>query len=144
MCWNGQAVTQRPVTIPVVAGVLFVAAAIAAVVGFSLIFPNALLDRMWEINKPGARVFRVVGWPAGVFLWVVGGVAAGTARNLLRRKIWAWRFAIALFAIDLCGDFVSFFITRDVVRAAAGVLVSGAFIYALSRPPVRLYFHASE
>ncbi len=144
MCWNGQAVTQRPVTIPVVACVGFLAAAIAGVVGFSLVFPNALLDRLWQLNKPAARVFRAVGWPAGVFVWTMGVGAAVTTRGLLRRKVWALYVALAAFATDLCGDVVSFFLTRDALRSAAGVLVSGAFLYALTRPAVRRYFHASE
>jgi hypothetical protein len=74
----------------------------------------------------------------------VGGGTAAAAAGLLRRKKWAWCFALALFAIDASGDLVSFFVTRDYVRSAAGVVVSGAFIYALSRPAVRQYFHASE
>jgi len=40
-----------------VAAFLFVATVIAAVVGISLLFPNRLMDRLWELNKPGAALF---------------------------------------------------------------------------------------
>ena len=36
------------------AAFLFAATAFAAVAGVWLIWPNALLDRLWELNKPGA------------------------------------------------------------------------------------------
>jgi hypothetical protein len=66
---------QRPKTIPIVATCLF--AGIAAVVGTSLIFPNRLLDRLWELNRPGAAVFHAVGWISGVLPLALGiGTAA--------------------------------------------------------------------
>jgi hypothetical protein len=52
---------QRPRTVPMVAAFLFAATAIAAVAGVSLLWPNALLDRLWELNKPGAAAFRAFG-----------------------------------------------------------------------------------
>ena len=57
---------QRPKTVPIVAAFLFAATGIAAVVGTSLIFPNRLLDRLWELNRPGAALFHAVGRIAGV------------------------------------------------------------------------------
>jgi len=42
----------------VVAGFLFVATGIAFVVGGSLLFPNLLMDRLWELNKPARRDVR--------------------------------------------------------------------------------------
>jgi len=80
---------QRPRAVPIVAAFLFAAAAIAAVVGASLLFPNALLDRLWELNKPAAAGFRALGRIAGVLLLLLGGATLAAAFGLLQRKMWA-------------------------------------------------------
>ena len=49
-------IERRPRAVPVVAAFLFVATVIAAVVGMSLLFPNRLMDRLGELNKPGAAL----------------------------------------------------------------------------------------
>jgi len=58
----------RPITIPVVAAFLFVASGIAVIIGVSLLFQNALLDRLWELNKPAEAVFRRHAKIFGLFL----------------------------------------------------------------------------
>jgi uncharacterized membrane protein (DUF2068 family) len=131
---------QRPATVRIVAAFLFVATAIAAVVGASLLFPNALLDRLWELNKPGAAALRALGWIAGCFLLLLGVGTCAAAIGLLRRKPWAWWFAVALFTIDCSGDVVSFFVTGDWLRSVSGAVISAAFVYSLVRPRVRRYF----
>ena len=116
------------------------ATAIAAIVGMSLLFPNRLLDRLWELNKPGAAVFHALGRASGVLLLALGAGTAAAASGLLRRKRWAWWFAIALIAVDGCGDALSFFATKDFLRTGVGVAVSATFLYSLTRARVRRYF----
>ncbi|MBZ5725851.1 MAG: hypothetical protein LAP87_12745 [Acidobacteriia bacterium] len=65
--------------IPIVAAFLFAAAVVAAVVGASLLFPNPLLDRLWELNRPGAALFHALGWIAGVLLMLLGAARARPA-----------------------------------------------------------------
>jgi hypothetical protein len=137
-------VQERPKTIVIVAAFLFAAAAIATVVGTSLLFSNRLLDRLWELNKPGAALFHRLGWISGVFLLGLGGGAYLAAVNIRRRKEWAWWFAMILFGIDGAGDVISSIVTRDFIRGGSGVVVSLAFLYALSRPGVRRYFKQVE
>jgi lysylphosphatidylglycerol synthetase-like protein (DUF2156 family) len=131
---------QRPKAVPIVAAFLFVAAAIAAVVGTSLIFPNRFLERLWELNRPASAVFHAVGRLAGVLLLALGVGTATAATGLLRRRKWAWWFAVLLFVIDGCGDVVALFITGDLFKGAFGVAVSATFLYFLTRPRVRWYF----
>ena len=131
---------QRPKTVPIVATFLFAATGIAAVVGTSLIFPNRLLDWLWELNKPGAALFQAVGRISGVLLLALGIGTAAAATGLLHRRKWAWWFAMVLFAIDGCGDVLAFFATGDILRTACGVAVSATFLYFLTRPRVRRYF----
>ena len=122
------------------AGFLFAATVIALVVGVSVLFPNRLLDRLWELNKPGAAAFRAIGRASGVFLLALGIGTAAAGLGLLRRRRWAWWFAIVLFTVNGCGDVVGLVATRDWLRSGSGVAVAAAFVYALTRPRVRSYF----
>jgi len=133
------ALERRPRAVPIVAAFLFVATVIAAVVGISLLFPTRLMDRLWELNKPGAALFRSIGKISGVFLLVLGVATASAARGLLRRKQWAWWFAVALFVIDGSGDVVSFFVTGDWLKSIVGVAITSAFLYFLCQRNVRQY-----
>jgi len=131
---------MRPRTVPVVAGFLFAATAIAVVVAVSLLFPNPLLDRLWELNKPGAAVFRTMGRTATFLLLGLAAAMVIAGRAFLRGKRWSWWFAIVLFAMNGCGDIVSFVATRDWLRSGSGIIVAAAFVVALTRPRVRRYF----
>jgi hypothetical protein len=102
---------------------LFAAAAIATVVGTSLLFPSRLLDRLWELNKAGEALFHRLGRISGVFLLGLGGGAYLAAVNVLRRKQWAWWFALILFAIDGVGDVIGSFVTRDFMRGGFGAVI---------------------
>ena len=128
---------QRPKTVPIVAGFLF---ADTAVAGGSLLFPGTLLDRLWELNKPGAAAFRTSGSISGVLLLLLGAGTFSAAVGLLQCKQWAWWFAVVLFAINGFGDVGSLVVTGDWPRGASGVAIACAFLSALSRYPVRRYF----
>jgi hypothetical protein len=104
---------SRPKAVSVVAAFLFFAAAIAFVVGESLLFPNPLLDRLWELNKPAAAVFRSWGRIAGVPLLLLGVGTFAAGVGLVRGKVWAWWFAVILFVVDGIGDVVSLIVTGD-------------------------------
>jgi len=131
---------QRPKAVSIVAGFLFAAAAIAGVVGCSLLFPGTRLDRLWELNKPGAAAFHALGRASGVLLLLLGGATLAVALGLLQRRNWAWWLGVVLFAMNAAGDAVSFVLTGDWLRSASGILISSAFLYALVRHPVRRYF----
>jgi hypothetical protein len=131
---------QRPRTVPVVAAFLLAATVIAAVVGVSLLFPNAFLDRIWQLNKPAEAVFRASRSISGSFLLLLGAGTCAAAIGLLRRRKWAWWFAVVLFAVDGSGDIVSLIVTGDWFRSASGAVISAMFLYFLCRDAVRNYF----
>ena len=130
----------RPKTVPIVAAFLLAATAIALVVGVSLLFPNTLLDRLWELNKPGAAAFRAMGRISGILLVLLGFTTSAAAFGMVQRKKWAWWLAVVLFAINGCGDVVNLIVTGDWLRSASGVVICSAFLYSLSRCPVKRYF----
>ncbi len=131
---------QRPKAVLIVAAFLFAATGIAAVVGTSLVFPNKLLDRLWELNKPGATLFHALGRISGVLLMALGIGTTAAGIGMLHRRKWAWWFAVILFGVDGCGDLVALFATGELLRTAVGVAVSATFLYSLTRPRVRWYF----
>ena len=119
----------KPKAVTVVATFLFVATGIALVVGVSLLFPNPMMDRLWELNKQGALAFRAVGRISGVPLLLLGIGTFFAAKGLLRGRAWAWWFAMVLFTVDAIGDIVSFVITRDWMKSAAGIVISSIFLW---------------
>jgi hypothetical protein len=138
--WGTDLTDQRPKTVPLVAAFLFVATIVAGIVGIALLFRSPLQDRLWELNKPAEAVFRKLGRISGALLLVLATGTLFAGVGLLRRRPSAWWFALVLFAIDGCGDLVNFVMTGDLLRSASGVLISAAFLYALTRASVRRYF----
>jgi hypothetical protein len=130
----------RPGTIPVIATFLFAATVIAFITGESLLFPNALLDRMWKFNPQGAALFHSIGGVSGVFLLALGVGTFFAARGLLGGQRWAWWFGVFLFGVDSCGNVISYFLAHDALRSATGAIISGTFLLFLCRPSVRSYF----
>jgi hypothetical protein len=132
--------SQRPTTIPVVAAFLFLAAGMAMIVGVALLFRNAVLDRLWELNKPAEAVFHRHSKIFGLFLLLLSAGTLVSGVGILRRRRWAWWFALVLFAVNGAGDLVNLAITGDWLRSVAGVLICSAFLRALVRAPVRRHF----
>jgi hypothetical protein len=132
-------VPLRPAAITIVAGFLFLATAIAALVGISLLFPNPLLDRLWEFNRPGALFFHSIGRISGLFLLALAAGTCSAALGLLRGRRWAWWFAVLLFSIDGAGNVVSYFLIHDPLRTVIGAIASLSFLYLLCRRESRAY-----
>ena len=131
---------QRPRTVPIVAAFLFAATGIATVVSTSLLFPDAVLDRIWDLNNQGAVAFRAMGKLSGILLLLLGAGTFAAAVGLLQRKKSAWWFAVVLFAINGTGDVASLVVSGDWLRSASGVAISMAFLYRLTSSRVRRYF----
>jgi hypothetical protein len=137
------AVSTRPKTVPIVAAFLFAATAIATVVGFSLVFPNPLLDRLWLLNPEGAVFFHSIGRISGVFLLGLGAAMLFAARALLRGQLWAWWFAIALFTTEAVSNLASYFLIHDALRTITGFVMAAMFLLALCGRRTRDYFSSA-
>jgi hypothetical protein len=94
---------------------------------------------MWKFNPQVQLYFIPLGgfqaysyWP-----WVWTFFAA---LGLLRGQRWAWWFGVFLFAIESCGNFVSYFLTHDALRSGAGAIIAITFLLFLCHPVVRSYF----
>jgi hypothetical protein len=132
-------IVVRPKKVTLIAAILAIATAIAVVVGTSLLFPNALLDRVWEFNQPLASAFKPWSKPMSVFLFLVAVGTSCAAAGLWKGRPWAWWFAVALFSVDACGDAIRGFVTGEIWKSATGAGVSLGFLYLLCRSDVRRY-----
>jgi hypothetical protein len=130
----------RPKTVPIVAAFLFAAAAIAGVVGLSLLFPNPLLDRLWQLNPEGAVFFHSIGRVSGVFLLGLGTAMLFAARALLRGHLWSWWFASTLFTVEAVSNLVSYFVIHDALRTVTGFVIASIFLLALCSRRTRDHF----
>ena len=90
------------------------------------------------------QFFRVMGRLSGVLLIALSLGTGFCAAGLLKGRTWAWRFAVGLFAANICGDVAGVFFTRDPLRAVMGVLVASVFLLVLARRSVRLFFDSSR
>ena len=115
----------------IVAGFLFAATCIAAIVGFALLFPGELLRWLAQFNRTGMAAVQWMGRWAGVLLLMLAVGTASAGRGLLRGKKWAWWFSVVLFTVDGCGDLVSFFFTKDALRSGLGILICAVFLAVL-------------
>jgi hypothetical protein len=132
--------TKRPPEVIAVAVLLFAAAAIAAVVSFSLFHPGTALDRMWNLSPAAHEAFATQAGHIATILLLVGGLAATAGAGLVRGRLWAWLLSIALFGVNALGDIVSLLITRDWPRGLAGFLIDALLLFLLLRAKVRAFF----
>jgi hypothetical protein len=130
----------RPTEVMVVAVLMFIAAAIAAVVSFSLFVPGTPLDRMWILNTAAHEAFAAQAGHAATILLLVGALAAAAGVGLLRARLWAWLLAIAIFAVNALGDVVALLFTRDWPRGLAGILIDALLLFLLLRAKVRAFY----
>jgi hypothetical protein len=126
-----------PVTLTVVASFLFLASLVAFVTGTSLLFPGPIWNWLWSLNRPALIAFQKLGSLPGILLLALGVGAGAAGVGLLKRKKWAWWFAIALFTTNGLGDMVTWLVTRDFMRAGSGFLIACIFVSCLNQPGVR-------
>lgn len=134
------AMRKRPAEVIAVAVLLFAAAALAAVVSFSLLVPGTGLDRMWTLNPVAHEAFAARAGYTATILLLAGVLAAAAGTGLLRGRIWAWLLSVALFGVNALGDVVGVLITRDWPRGLAGIIIDALLLFLLLRTKVRAYF----
>lgn len=134
----------RPLAVSLIAASLFAAAAIALVVGTTLLFRGEFSDWLWTLNERARRILYPLGDALGVALIALGLATATAAASFLRGKRWAWWFAVVLFVCNGCGDIASVVVIREYARSAVGVAISVVFLACLMRPNVRRYFAAQD
>lgn len=101
---------------------------------------------MWRLNPEAYAVIAGhEAWKkaAGAGLLALGIATACMGAGLLRGKRWAWRAAVILFVVDGIGDLTAIAVGSHRVKGASGVLVTSAFLYAMTRRNVRAFANSN-
>ena len=105
-----------------------------------LVLPGSFLSAPRSLNESAFARFETWGYMPALLFAVVGIATALAGRGLLRRRRWAWWFAVAVFAMNIVGDIISLASTHDLMRRGLGVVVAGALLMCLLRRDVRDYY----
>ncbi len=118
---------------------LFFGATMASLAGATLIWRGTILDHMWAINAPAYRQLAPFGKTFGIPLLLLGAIMAIAGTAWFKRRLWAWRLAVAIIATQVLGDLVNAFM-GDLVRGGVGFVIAGTLLVYLLRPGVRAAF----
>jgi uncharacterized membrane protein (UPF0136 family) len=131
--------SNRPIGVFVVSLFLFAGTGIAAVTGFSLLWPGTFVDRLWTLNPAAYAEFASLGRVSGILLLVLGAATTIAGVSMLKGRRWGWMLAVVLFAINATGNAVRLF-GSERLKNGVGLLIVGGFLFYLTRPETRNYF----
>ena len=118
---------------------LLFGAVMASLTGATLLWRGTALDRMWTLNPRAYKELAPLGKVVGIPFLMLGVLLAVACMGWFKRRVWGWRLAVAIIAIQVLGDLVNAF-RGDVVRGGAGFVIAGALLVYLLRPQVRCAF----
>jgi hypothetical protein len=105
----------------------------------TLLWRGTSLDRIWSLNPTAYRQIAPLGRIAGGLFLLLGLALAAAGIGWFRRRLWGWRLAVAIIAIQIVGD-VTNCIRGDWLHGGIGVVVAGALWLFLLRPAVKRAF----
>ncbi|MGA3092083.1 MAG: hypothetical protein ABSD75_26040 [Terriglobales bacterium] len=117
-------------------------ATMASLAGTTLTWPGTALDHMWALNPRAYGQLARLGSKAGILLILVGIALAVSGIGWLKRRLWAWRLAVAIIVTQVVGDLVNVLLGRR-IEGAIGVTVAGTLLFYLFRTQVRAVFKTS-
>lgn len=128
--------TSKPAGFVAVGAFLFFGATMATLAAITLLWPGTPLDRAWRLNPEAYAQLAPMGAPIGLLFLLLGLALAAAGVGWFRRRLWGWRLAVAIIAIQVLGDVVNC-LRGDWLRGGTGVLIAGALLLFLLRSSVR-------
>ena len=111
----------------------------ASLAATTLLWRGTALDRIWVLNPIAYKRLAPLGYPVGI-LFLLLGVALSTAGiGWFQHRLWGWRLAVAIIAIQILGDVVNC-VRGDLLRGGIGVIIAGALLLFLLQTRVRAAF----
>jgi len=115
----------------------------ASLAGATLIWRGTIIDHMWAINASAYRQLAPFGKTVGIPLLLLGATMAVAGTAWFKRRLWAWRLAVAIIATQVLGDLVNAFM-GDLLRGGVGFVIAGLLLVYLLRPEVRAAFASGD
>lgn len=111
----------------------------AGLAAITLLLPGTPLDELWVLNPIAYKRLAPLGRTVGILFLLLGAALATAGVGWFRRRLWGWRFAVVIIAIQVVGDVVNC-VRGDLLRGGIGVIIAGALLLFLLRPRVRAAF----
>ncbi len=122
---------------------LFVAATMAALAGTTLVWRGTVLDRMWELNPTAYSQLAPLGRGVGAAFLLLSVALATAGIGWFRRRVWGWRLAVVIIAVQVAGDLINA-VRGEVVKGTTGIVIASALLIYLLRPAVRAIFDGNH
>jgi len=118
---------------------LFVGASMASLAATTLLWRGTPLDRLWDLNPTAYNQLAPFGGTVGILLLLLGAALTTAGIGWFRRRLWGWRLAVLIIAIQVLGDVVNC-VRGDLLRGGTGVIIAGALLLYLLRRKIRATF----
>jgi hypothetical protein len=118
---------------------LFFGATMSCLAATTLLWRGTVLDRVWALNPIAYQQLMPLGGAVGIFFLVLTAALTAAGIGWFRRRLWGWRLAVVIIAMQVLGDVVNC-LRGDLVRGGVGVIIAGALLLFLLQPRVRATF----
>jgi hypothetical protein len=118
---------------------LLFGAIMAFLAATTLLWRGTAFDRMWILNPRAHKELASFGKAVGIPFLLLAVTLAIAGMGWFKRRLWAWRLAVAIIAAQVLGDLVNVFLGR-VVEGGIGVAIAGALLLYLLRADVKTVF----
>jgi hypothetical protein len=118
---------------------LFFGATMASLASTTLLWRGTALDRIWELNPIAYKQLAPLGYPVGFLFLLLGAALATAGIGWFRRRVWGWRLAVIIVAIQFLGDVLNC-ARGDLLRGGIGVIIAGALLLFLLQRKIRATF----
>jgi hypothetical protein len=111
---------------------LFFGATMASLAAATLLWRGTVLDRAWKLNPTAYRQLAPLGSKVGIAFLLLGTALLVSGVGWFRRRLWAWKLAVVIIAIQVLGDVLNL-ARGDLLRGATGAIIaSSSLLYLLS------------
>jgi hypothetical protein len=118
---------------------LFFGAIMAGLAATTLLWRTTNLTRIWVLNPKAYKQLAPLGSTVGIFFLLLGAALATAGIGWFRRRLWGWRLAVVIIAIQVLGDLINC-VRGDLLRGGTGLFIAGALLLFLLQPKVRVMF----